>query len=721
MADLLSAFKQRMANRPDSEHGQAMVRLAIASMILLYLWLLREYRNEPHTDAVTMVMLAETLVAMAIMAGILISPGTSHARRLVGMVTDYATLAVLMSLDPEPLAPLYVIMMWVSIGNGMRYGTRYLFLSSGLAFLAFAIVVAWNPYWREQPYIAIGLLIGLLAIPGYLSSLLRDLHGRTEEARMANEAKSRFLANMSHEFRSPLNGIIGMAELMDSERLPENERECVHIIHASAQTLLMLVEDVLDISAIEAGKLKLREAAFSPHEVLARLERMMKTTALAKGLALEITIDPELPGQLVGDGGYLSQILVNLTHNAVKFTETGKVEVVVDVRNREDDRILVRCSVRDTGIGIPDEHKERIFKAFEQVESTRTRRFDGTGLGTTIAQTLTKLLGGELQLEDNPGGGSHFWIEVTFGLVEREQNLPDRPSEVEDRSRKVVEFDDVFVRHRARTGVLHVLIADDLHANRVVLERILQRAGHHVIVSEGGEEALDALAEDGRIDLGIIDIHMPGLGGLDVLRQLRVMQAGGPRTPMVVLSADATPDAAEAAVKSGAAAYLTKPVRVGQLLQAIESALGDSRPAIVPPTRDLHRPATNASVLDDLAEEGLGGAFLVQFVEQCLVDAHQCISDLRQNARIGEWHAFRDGAHALKGIVENIGGWKVTEMCEAAMRTDDEGLSRNSQAIIANLGEHMKRVGERSRADARRLAGMQAHGAPEPLSDSSAP
>jgi two-component system sensor histidine kinase RpfC len=700
-------IRTRLSRREDSEHGQALVRLTIASLILVYLWGLGKYSGETHINSMTLVMLAEVLIAVGIITSILINPGISHARRWLGMVTDYATLAILMSLNATALSPLYILLLWVTIGNGLRYGEKYLHFAICLSFASFLVVISINPYWREQPYLAIGLLIGLAAIPAYLTSLMRNLHRITEEARRANEAKSRFLASMSHEFRSPLNGIIGMAELMRGSKLPPEQREYAEVIHTSAQTLLLLVEDVLDISAIEAGKLKRREIEFKLDDLLDRLRQMLQLQASAKGLSLEFRLDDDVPNHLFGDSAYLTQILLNLSNNAVKFTERGTVSLAVHLAGLGDDTAHIRFSVRDTGIGIPDSHKERIFHAFEQVDTGPSRRFGGTGLGTTIAHTLTKLLDGSIGLEDNPGGGSHFWIEVPMRVV---QDLPKAIEESDDR--KVVSFDDPFLRHKARMQSLRILVADDQHANRVVLSRILERAGHRVLVASNGEEALDAL-ETGNVDLAVIDMHMPVISGLDVVRQLGFMQAGSKRTPILVLSADATPNAAREAEEAGAFAFLTKPIVVSRLLEAIASAAATQKSAKA--IGGFSPPATNPAILEELASMGLGEYFLADFVEQCIKDAARCISNLEQTSAAHNWHDFRDAAHALKGVVENLGARLMAERCQQIMRADDLVLLRDERKLVEELRSQFTVVAEHSRREAERLSTCKADKASEHL------
>lgn len=697
MGRSFAALKQRLARRPDSEHGQAIVRLAIASLILSYLWGLQQFGDDANVGSMLLVMAIETLVGFGLIAGIVIDPGVSHVRRWVGMLADYTTLAVLMSLNAEALAPLYVITMWVTIGNGLRYGTVYLYSAVVLSSCSFMAVILANDYWRQQPYLAVGLWFGLIAIPGYLSSLLKSLQRVTEEARRANAAKTRFLANMSHEFRSPLNGIIGMAELMRGTKLGPEQKEYSEVIHTSAQTLLLLVDDVLDISAIETGKLQRKDADFNLGDQIERLQKMLQPQAAGKGLTLKVSVEKDVPLLLHGDGAHLTQILLNLMHNAVKFTEQGEVSLTVKAKSVEGDKAQLLFSVRDTGIGILAQDKDRIFSAFEQVDSGPTRRFGGTGLGTTIAKTLAHLLEGEIGLEDNPGGGSHFWVQLPMRVRRSEGRRG-----AEEGAGNIVAFDDPFIRHKARVRPLRILIADDQHANRTVVTRILERAGHRVQAANDGEQALDMI-EVGNVDLAVIDMHMPQLSGLDVIRQLRFMQAGGKRTPIIVLSADATPQAARDAEEAGAQAFLTKPVVVGRLLETIADVMAPQRVPAVRPVGDPVRPVTNPAVLKELAEMGLGEPFLRDFVEQCLKDAVGCLTELGQTGAARQWGDFREAAHAFKGVAENLGAQSMAERCSFAMRANDDTLARDYQRLVGELTQQLSAVSEQSRNEVMRL------------------
>ena len=704
----LGILFERFRNRADSEHEQALVRLVIASLILAYLWGLSHVGGSRGEDVQPMllVMFAETLIGVGLVALILIRPAASHVRRWTGMFADYGTLTALMLLSPVALAPLYIIVLWVTIGNGLRYGRNYLVAATALALSSFLLVVVESAYWRQQPTLATGLLIGLVAIPVYMASLLRALDSAVEEARRANAAKSRFLATMSHEFRSPLNGIIGMSELLQGTRMGPEQREYTDVVHASAQTLLLLVDEVLDISAIEAGKLRRKDADFNLHDLVGRVAKMLQPPAHEKGLQLRTRIADDVPVRLHGDGAHLTQILLNLMHNAVKFTERGSVNLVVMLVSSKGQDLTLEFSVRDTGIGIPAADKERIFGAFEQVESGPGRRFGGTGLGTTIAKTLAQLLDGRIGVEDNPGGGSHFWVELPFRALDAADVVePGRAS-------KIVAIDDPFVRHRARVRSLRILVADDQQANRTVLCRILERAGHRVQQAGDGEQALNLLESDA-IDLAIVDMHMPRFTGLDVLRQLRYMQAGGRQTPVIVLSADATAQAKRDAIEAGAPAFLTKPVMVARLLETIADLTSPGRLVQARQPVEASRPSMSSAVLEELAGMQLGDAFLREFVEQCIKDADACLVQLRSQSAVRAWADCRETAHALKGIADNLGAQMVSERCQQIMRASDEALGKELGRQLGDLQAQLLVVAEQARRQAIALGqpGMASPGA----------
>lgn len=705
MNAIFPQLQARLSGRPDTEHQQAFIRLAIVGIVLVYML----YQGAHHADGATLRVLPLIAASFATGAYIVIwllrSPSISHPRRVLGMLADYGLMGVAMGIAGEQLAWIYVVLMWVTVGNGLRYGNNYLYAAIVMAAVSFAYVLAATPYWQANIRLGLGLLVGLIAVPLYLSSLLRSLHRATEEARRANEAKTRFLANMSHEFRTPLNGITGMTQVLAITQLDKEQRECLETIQASSRTLLSLMEDVLDISAIEAGKFKSRQIDFDLALLLTELEQIVLPTVHEKSLVYRVNVANDVPPRLHGDLDHLRQVLLNLISNAVKFTDKGSV--LVDVKlaaPAQPSGYRLRFEVADSGIGIPTSAQERLFDAFEQVDAGLSRRHGGTGLGTTIAKGLVEAMGGRIGVESVMGEGSRFWLELPLqpplasALAPSLESLPAgqaaRVAAVADLG-NVVSFHDPFLRHRARVEPKRVAIADDHAANRLVLERVLEKAGHQVTSVDTGEALLE-LVEAVSHDLVITDLHMPDFNGLDLIRQLRLMEAGGARlTPVVVFSADVTPDAIRRCHDAGAFAFLPKPLAVERLLDVLAS-LDESNPPKSRSQSGAAKPArakvddVDWSVIEELRELGMGNEFEAEFLGQCAEDAHRCLGKLRESGAAGDWTGMRDHAHAMKGVVGNMGLVRTAQACGDIMKTHDWQLARDWRAMTREINELLK-------------------------------
>jgi two-component system sensor histidine kinase RpfC len=404
-------IRERLAGRPDTEHEQAIVRIVLGAVIVLYLLPgALAQRLEPTIVA----MLCYLGGAVLIFGHILLAPGASPARRIVATLADVGILTTVMVFLGERAAPLFLFFVWITLANGFRFGQRYLLVSLVTSIAGIALLLWQSDFWQRHFGVGVGLLIGFIALSFYVRSLVTKLFDAIARAEAANQAKRRFISVVSHEMRTPLNAIIGMADLMRDTTLTREQADMLQTLRGSSQVMLGLVEDVLDFSKIEAGKLVLERTDFDLHALVHSTSRILQAQAQAKGVEFVVSIMPEVPPAVRGDAHHLRQVLINLAGNAVKFTERGSVTVHVSLQEESDAALRVKFSVRDTGIGIAPEAQQRIFDSFTQADQSTTRRFGGTGLGTTIAKQLVELMGGRIGLESAVGLGSTFWFEVAL-------------------------------------------------------------------------------------------------------------------------------------------------------------------------------------------------------------------------------------------------------------------------------------------------------------------
>jgi len=429
-AKLVSSFRSTGLSQADierqkrNEREQSIIRVVILALLFGY-FLIADLTDPEPSRAVMLLMIATGsffAFSLVVLASFKVVPGISVTRRMITMVIDLGMNTYGLYIGGALATPCWPIYLWLIVGYGMRYGQAYLVSATLLGVLGFSFVLLKNSYWIEQQTTGIGLMVALLVLPAFFSKLLQKLTIAKAAAEEANQAKSQFLANMSHEIRTPLNGVIGMSELLMDTSLSREQREFNRTILASARTLLSLIENVLDISKIEAGKFTVENTELDLHELINSTVTILRPQAEAKGLRVLSHIDPDSAYQIKGDPVCLRQILINLIGNAIKFTEQGSIEVTVQTLSRGEDSTHLRFEVSDTGIGIPEEAQARIFESFTQADISTTRKYGGTGLGTTISRQLVELMNGQIGLHSQPGQGTTFWFEIEFGLQHKQSS-----------------------------------------------------------------------------------------------------------------------------------------------------------------------------------------------------------------------------------------------------------------------------------------------------------
>lgn len=362
-------------------------------------------------DAILLKVTAYIGVALGYLGWIALSPAANPLRRLVAMATDFGGMSWLMYLSGDAGAPLYPLYLWVTLGNGFRYGVRYLFASAAVAIICFGAVVATAQPWKDHPLLSAGLLLGLVLIPAYAATLIRKLMEAKAQAEAASLAKSRFLAVVSHELRTPLHAIIGMSDSLGDTELDREQRDMLRTVRLSGRSLLSLIDSVLDFSRIEAGKTETAPTETDLHRALGELVTVLRPQAAQKGLRLSLTLDARVPALVRIDWRHTRQILTNLIANAIKFTDSGGVSLRVGCRDGGDGLFLV-MEVSDTGIGIPADKLEHVFSPFAQVDASASRSHGGTGLGLSICKQLVQLLGGAIRVRSSVGAGSTFTVTL---------------------------------------------------------------------------------------------------------------------------------------------------------------------------------------------------------------------------------------------------------------------------------------------------------------------
>jgi signal transduction histidine kinase/ActR/RegA family two-component response regulator len=416
---------------------------------------------------------------------------------------------------------------------------------------------------REGAYAGVGSGLDLLRLlhaeaeeqNRRLATLAEQLGRARIDALSAVKAKQDFLATMSHEIRTPLNGVLGLTQLLLETQLDRDQRDMARTILSSAEILLRMLNDVLDLSKIEAGRMTLEPAPFTPAALAAEAEMLWRGRAADKGLSLEVTAGEGCERIVSGDSVRIRQILFNLISNAIKFTQSGGVQVCISLFDLGHGRIILRGEVRDTGTGVPEALRPRLFQPFMQADSTATRAQGGTGLGLSICKRLTDLFEGTIGYDPCKSGGSRFWFEVPLSpALAVPQSLEAAPGA------------------RGPATATRLLVAEDNPVNQEVIARFLALRGWSHDLAETGEDALRALRER-RYAAALMDVHMPGMDGLEATRLLRLEENPDARTPVIALTAAAQASDRLACAEAGMDGYVVKPIRRDELFAELDRVL----------------------------------------------------------------------------------------------------------------------------------------------------
>jgi two-component system, sensor histidine kinase RpfC len=447
----------RLREREDSEHKQMIVKFFLGCLFLTYFQIVSFSQEE--VKSIVFVAILYLIIQILFLSWIIINPAIHRVRRSISMFSDiYVTTMILLPLG-EVGAPMFSGYLFLSFGYGFRYGNRYLFASALMSAIGFLIVINLNPFWNNHPYLSYGNLVSIGILTLYVSVLISQLHRAVNEAKQANRAKSQFLSNMSHEIRTPLNGVIGTSSLLAKTKLDKKQREFVTTIDSSSQNLLGVINDILDVSKIEEGKINIVENDFDLHHLINSTVALFTAQAQMKGLMLNAYIDSNTPYLLKGDEQHLRQVITNLISNAVKFTDKGRVDVMVSSLITERTNTTILVDVVDTGIGITEDAQVNIFDKFTQADASINRKFGGTGLGTAIAKQLVEEMGGSIHFFSEENKGSTFGFELKLALQPESKEIQDLSSKLESLSVYVLapydEKHKTLSRHIAKWSSVH--------------------------------------------------------------------------------------------------------------------------------------------------------------------------------------------------------------------------------------------------------------------------
>lgn len=509
----------------------------------------------------------------------------------------------------------------------------------------------------------------------------RDLAEQKERAEAMSRSRATFLAAMSHEFRTPMNAIIGLSDVLVNAEMPAEYRDHVRTIQDSARALLSLLNDILDFSKIDAGKLALSPTAFDLRALLGSVVDMMQPAASAKKIKLEGQFARELPDYLIGDDARLRQVLVNFLSNAIKFTSKGLVLLQVTSVRREKDIYSIEFSVKDTGVGMSSDVVARLFRPFEQGDEGIGRRYGGTGLGLAISRQIIVAMGGDVHVESEVGKGTTF----SFTLQMPESDTP-------------VIFTSSGIRKPIRNPQsLAILVVDDMPINRKVAQVMLDRLGFSADLAQDGFEAVECVKKKD-YDLILMDLQMPGMGGIEATKCIREQLAGKHVPKIVAVSASVFEEDRAACREAGMREFIAKPIDISVLGNVLTRLLGQKERPL--PSVPMASPL-DPTPLDKLRElEALGEpGFVADLCREFLEEMTPRLARMKKALDKKEWKELEREAHSLKSSSATLGAMEMSTICAAIESAAREKRSAELPEMLVGLAVEMPRVEEAMRRD----------------------